>query len=193
MEQLKMYLLPEIDVPSLTLPEGYSFSHYKTEEDQKAWCECCTNGALIDESIGTEAFKRAILDNPIDIYEDVLFLAHGGEHIATATCYINNDGVGDLHMVGMKTEWRGKGLAKYLVYEAVRHLNGRDVPYIFLTTDEFRKSAVRTYLDAGFLPVEYDTGMKERWEIMLKDIGVRSSMMLHDDGSFYRVIYGKTE
>lgn len=189
MEQLKMYLLPPIDVPELTPPAGYSIIRYMSDKDQEDWVECCKNGALINEEIGTEAFKEAILERTLDVYQDVLFLVHNGERIATATCYVNEQNEGDLHMVGMKEEYRGHGLSKYIVYEALRNLNGKNVKYIFLTTDEFRKGAIKTYLNAGFLPVDYDQDMKERWEGVLKDINVESALMLNDDGSVKQTIY----
>ena len=48
-----------------------------------------------------------------------------------------------MHMVGMKTEFRGKGLGKYLNNVCVKKLAAQDVDYIYLTTDEWRKGAVK--------------------------------------------------
>ena len=191
MEQLKMYLLPEIHVPKFTLPEGFSVTTYRTEADQQEWFECCLDGKLVDEAgSAAAAFKKDIFDRPaIDPYHDVFFLDFDGQHIATSTCYIDAEGKGDLHMVGMRTAWRGKGLAKYIVFTAVSHLNGKPVKYIHLTTDEFRLGAIRTYLNAGFLPVNYDADMKTRWEGVLRDLKITSCVMLKDDGSFDRIIY----
>ena len=68
MEQLKMYLLPEINVPKLEIPNGFSISKYKNSSDQIAWTECCRNGALIyDEADPEDAFHDAILTLPINL------------------------------------------------------------------------------------------------------------------------------
>ena len=191
MKQLKMYLLPEIAVPDFPAPEGYSFSTCRTEEDMRAWAECCRNGSLMDDNADDlKAFGDAILSRPEIVPErDVFFLDYEGKHIATATCYINSEEEGDLHMVGMLPEFRGKGLSKYILRKALCHLNGSAVKFIHLTTDEFRRAAIRSYLDFGFLPVDYDEDMKCRWEQVLYDLGVKSTLMLNDDGTFRGVIY----
>ena len=91
-------------------------------------------------------------------------------------------------MVGIRTEFRGKGLGKYINNVAVKKLAEQGSDYIFLTTDEWRKGAVKSYLSAGFIPVEYDEeeDMKGRWEWMLCELGVDSVDMVYEDRSFCR-------
>lgn len=188
MEQLKMYWLKGTPVADLVLPEGYSLVNYKDcVEDKAAWVECCKNGLVGDDTV-PEFFDECVADVDGCVPEtDVFFLYYNGEHIGTASAIYHSDGnYGQLHMVGIKTEFRGKGLGKYLNNAAVKKLAAQGVDYIYLTTDEWRKGAVKSYLTAGFVPVEYDEDMKARWEWMLCELGVDSVDMVNEDCSFCR-------
>ena len=192
MAQLKMYWLAGTPIKHYDLPEGYSISNYKTEADKLAWVECCKNG-LVDDDAGTEAFDRTITNwKEINMEEDVFFLDYEGEHVGTVTAFVFPERrMGDMHMVGIRTDFRGKGLGKYLCQITLEHLKDKDIDFISLTTDEWRKAAVKSYLNAGFLPVEYRLGMQRRWEAELEAIGVDSVQMVYEDGSPYHVIYRK--
>ncbi len=187
MAQLKMFWLAGTPIADLTLPEGYSFSNYKEVSDKMAWVECCKNGLVGDDADET-AFDDSIIDADFCVPEtDVFFLDYEGEHVGTITAIYHPDkNIGQVHMVGIKTEFRGKGLGKYINNIAVKKLNAQGVDYIYLTTDEWRKGAVKSYLSAGFIPVEYDEGMKERWEWVLAELCVDSVDMVYEDCSFCR-------
>lgn len=192
MAQLKMYWLPETPINEVPLPEGYSISNYKTEADKLAWCECCKNGLVADDADEATFDDRVGNDPNINVYEDVFFLDYGGEHIGTVTAFVHKqDNTGDMHMVGIRTDFRGKGLAKYLNFITCRKLSAQGVKYIHLTTDEWRLGAVKSYLSGGFLPVEYDEGMEERWQAVLETYGIDSVRMLNEDASEYKIITRK--
>ncbi|MBO4407320.1 MAG: GNAT family N-acetyltransferase [Clostridia bacterium] len=190
MAQLKMYWLPGFPVPDPPLPEGYSFSHPKTLEDKLAWCECCKNGLSGEEGLPhyvNEIENRA--SDGLVPERDVFFLDYKGEHVGTVTAYVNKDNHGDVHMVGIRTEYRGRGLAKYLSSAALKKLSAENPDFVFLTTNEWRVSAVKSYLSAGFLPVEYDVGMEERWADVLETYGIDSIQMLNEDATPFKIIY----
>ena len=190
MAQLKMYCLPGTPVNEVPLPEGYSVSRYQTEADKLAWCECCKNGLVADDANEATFDDRITSDPNIHLSEDVFFLDHNGEHIGTVTAFRNKEhNYGDMHMVGIRTDYRGKGLAKYLNFITLKHLLPMGVKYIVLTTDEWRKGAVKSYLSGGFLPVEYDEGMEERWAAVLEEYGIDSVQMLNEDATPYKIIY----
>ena len=190
MAQLKMYRLAGTPFEKPELPEGYSVSNYKTDADKLAWVECCKNG-LVGDDATAQAFDDAILGRKEVVPEkDVFFLDYLGEHIGTVTAYVHEkEGFGDMHMVGIKTEFRGRGLAKILNWITFDHLEHTDAPFIELTTDEWRIGAVKSYLNGGFLPVEYDEGMEERWAKVLETYGIDSVQMLNEDATPYKVIY----
>ncbi len=195
MSQLKMYWFTDSPLEELELPEGYSFSHFSEEfhdRDVHDWNECIRTW---DESDETEEqrFKQEIYDyTDIVPEEDMWFLDYDGEHIGTATSFVNKEtGAGDMHWVGIKKEFRGKGLAKYLSWKIQKTLRDRGARYVLLTTSEGRAAALKSYLTAGFLPVEYAEGMVERWEKVLDVYGIDSIQMLWEDATPYKMLYRK--
>ncbi len=190
--QLKMYWLPGTPMREDPLPEGYSFSNYKDASDKLGWAACCRNGLIADADPDEAAFDSAILSwDEIVPERDVFFLDYAGEHVGTVTAFVREEGPGDVHMVGIRSDFRGRGLGKYLNQKAIAVLAARGVPYALLTTDEWRKAAVRSYLTAGFLPVEYAEGMEDRWQAVLEEYGIDSVQMLYEDATPYRVICRK--
>lgn len=185
MSQLKMLRLPAPAPKALPLPEGYSLVTYRSPEDRAGWCECCRSGLIADDA-GTEAYEKAMYAFPdLRETEDVFFLDFDGRHVGTVTAFVEANGLGHLHMVGIRTEFRGKGLNRYLMNAAVRHLEDLGAARTLLLTDEWRKNAIRSYLHAGFCPMEYDTGMPARWAQVLTDLNIESAPMLLEDGSFF--------
>ena len=189
MAQLKMYCLPGTPINEVPLPEGYSVSRYQTEADKLAWCECCKNGLVGDDADEATFDDRITNDPNINIYEDVFFLDHNGEHIGTVTAFYNAEkNFGDMHMVGIRTDYRGKGLAKYLNFITLKHLLPKGVDYIVLTTDEWRVAAVKSYLSSGFLPVEYNEGMTDRWLAEMELYGIDRLTMLSEDCKYLKTL-----
>ena len=191
MAQLKMYYLPSTPLKWEPLPEGYSYSRYNPETDLHKWCDCLRNGNLIGDRTDEQMFFDEIVNfRVIRPDEDILFLDHKGEHIGTATAFVYPDiNMGDMHQVGIREDYRGKGLAKYLSQIVIRTLLERNVRLIALTTGEGRPAAVRSYLKAGFQPVEYDYRMENRWRAFMQKYDIPALDMLYDDGTPYKTIY----
>lgn len=190
MKHLKMYFVRGTEIPSYTLPEGYSFSLYSGKEDIQPWIECCKNG-LVPDDADESVFCRRITEHPFtNEREDLFFLDFNNEHIGTFTVvYHSDENIGEIHMVGIRTDFRGKGLVKYINAKAIRILMDRGARYIYLITREWREGAVKSYLNAGFLPVEYDEGMTERWKSVLSKYVIESIDMLNEDGTFCKRLY----
>ena len=192
MEQLEMCWKVTDDLSPIELPEGYTIEPYKGEEDKKAWCACCRDGMLIDDNAGPIEFDYSMTDDiVVDYYSDVLFLKYHGEAVGTVTAFVRDDGEGELHMVSICPEFRGKGLSKYLNNAGQKKLIGDGVKHVFLTTDDFRKSAIKGYLSAGFLPVDCDADMKQRWEDVLGSINVEQTAIYNKDLKSSYMIYRK--
>ncbi len=190
MAQLKMYWFPDTPIEEVTLPEGYSFSHFDPAKDIHAWCECLRGGALIDGRSDGVGYGQEIIDfKDIDPAEDIQFLDHNGEHIGTATAFVHKaTNIGDMHQVAIRSDYRGKGLAKYLSYIVLTTLKARGVRFVSLTTGEGRPAAIKSYLAAGFRPVQYDVDMEDRWQAVMEDFGIDELPMYYEDGSFYKTI-----
>lgn len=190
MSQLKMYLLPGDPLPVQNVPEGYSLSNYRSAADVRPWIECCKRGLIADDA-GEEVFDSRIRNYPdVCMETDVFFLDYLGDHVGTATAIYHPDGRwGELHMVGIREDFRGKGLGRPLNAAALNKLLAQDVRYIMLTTDEWRKPAIRSYLSAGFLPVEYDVGMRERWLGVMESLGIARLNMLDEQARSVRPLH----
>ena len=170
--QLLMYFLPGTPIPDEPLPEGYSLVKYRSEEDIEGWKDCCRDG------LGDQ-FDRDMRLPGIDPERDIFFLDHEGKHIGTGTAFVwPKSGYGVEHMVGIRPEYRGKGLSKYLTRAILRELTSRNVPMIQLRSDDWRKGAVKGYLDQGFLPVDNAPDMQGRWENLLEEFGIEETVML---------------
>jgi len=187
-DHLLMYWLPDTPIKEYELPEGYSVSQYRGEEGEKeAWVKCVTPGLRAD-------FDGRLINEGVDIWKDLFFLDYEGEHVGTISAYMQPEkGMCRIHMVGIREDFRGKGLSKYLMMIAEKKMKAEGVPLAYLTTDEFRASAVKSYLDAGFLPVQYSYGMQDRWENVLEEFGIESVQMLYQDATPYKVIYRKSK
>ena len=188
MTQLKMYRLPGTPVKKYELPEGYSISNYRTEADKLEWCECCKNG-LVSDTADESAFDRCITAREgLDPFRDTFFIDYEGRHIGTTTAYVHPDDMtGDMHMVGIRKEFRGRGLSKFLTQITCEHLEGR-CRYIHLTTDDWRKPAVKGYISGGFLPVLYSEWMERRWQSLVNEFRIDSIQMLNNDTTPYKIL-----
>jgi predicted N-acetyltransferase YhbS len=94
-------------------------------------------------------------------------------------------------MVSVLTEERGKGLGHCLCKIAESRLHEQGNRMAFLTTDDWRKGACKSYLAAGFYPVNYDDDMVERWTDLITEFGIESVQMLKDNGEPDCVIYAR--
>lgn len=189
MNHLIMFRNSTEPLTSPPLPEGYSFSFFKGEEDILPWLECCKNG-LISDDAGLNTFNYRITEHDCTVAEkDIFFLDYKNEHIGTATAIFHPDTkFGELHMVSIRTDFRGKGLGKFINAFAVKKLIDEGATCIYLLTGENRPVAVKSYFSAGFLPVNTEEGMESRWQSFLPSLGIEKTDMLNRDKSFYKTI-----
>lgn len=192
MKQLKMYRLSGLPVAEYVMPDGYSITRYQSPGDRSAWCNCCKNGLLEDDATET-AFENIIAGiQQINLNRDVFFLDWQGEHIGTVTAYLDRRGIGMVHMLSLCTQHRGKGLSRLLLRLALQHLQRLQPRWVELTTDDWRHAAIRTYLQEGFMPVEYDIGMQDRWELALEAVNVESAPAVYEDCTPFITIYRRS-
>lgn len=78
---------------------------------------------------------------------------------------------GYIHMVACKPEFRGRGLGNLLNDIALSTLKKEKMQAAYLTTDDWRIPAIKTYLKVGFYPdTESEPDFKERWDEIYKVI-----------------------
>ena len=153
----------------MPLPEGYSFEFFTgLREQMDDWIAICKEG-LISPLSGEETFYGAIVNYPdLKPQEDLVFVRDvKGERVATVAFVLHKDGAGYVHTVCCKEAHRGKGIGDAMNSFALSRLEDRGAVYEYLTTDDFRLGAIKTYLRAGFEPCIDTDEMKERWANVL--------------------------
>ena len=135
-------------ITTIKVPEEYKITTICNEHDESNWEK------LITKVFGFECDINRNLKNE-DIYspQRVFLLKKDNKVIATAAAWYREEfGVdaGYLHMVAVDENYRGKGLSKYVVNEAILYMIGEGRSKIILKTDNFRKVAIKLYSDLGF-------------------------------------------
>lgn len=193
MSCLKMYNFnPQIR--GLSLPEGFSVTRFTSEDDIAAWVEICSDG-LIDPATGFERFQCELIniDGP-DPYRDTYFIEKDNEKIATYTVVPDmwSTGMGYIHMVAVKSQYRGMGLGSFIADDSLSKLIDMGKEKIFLLTGDARLPAVITYLKAGFLPVNYidedGRDMLERWQKIADTLNLSNLGILDNEGNPVMII-----
>lgn len=187
MAQLKMYWRA---TPSKFPENSGEFTYRKfryTKEDIEAWASICENGLLKGNESAEEAFISRMFSNPFFKPEDIYFAELNGKPVATVTAIIRApEHLGYVHMVAAKPECRGRGVAALLNAIAAAVFWEAKCTGAYLTTDEERIPAIKSYLRAGYLPVKYDEGMEERWLAWLTSQGYSNIEFVDENGSFVK-------
>ncbi|MCL1793451.1 MAG: GNAT family N-acetyltransferase [Oscillospiraceae bacterium] len=173
MEQLKMLRESKIVDPA-KFPEGYHMRSYIGENgDGAAWCKCCLGGELGIEEASEAAFENKMLADKYVNPQNIFFLVSPmGEIAGTVTYqYTGDEDTGCIHMVAIEKSHQGKKLALPMILYAVQKILADGRKNIVLTTDDWRISAIKTYLRAGFCPViGGDAEMEKRWKAVQNNI-----------------------
>lgn len=187
MQQLKMYWKA---VPS-EYPENSGEWTYRTYNgtaaDAEAWTEICRDG-LLGPKDTSEIFTTCMLQQPAFRPESLFFVIHDGRPVATIAALTDENHVGLIHMVGALPSCRGKGVGSLLNRIALAHLWESGCDHAFLTTDEFRVPAVKSYLKAGFVPVNCDADMEFRWTSMLRFLGLTGVPFVDENGKVLKYL-----
>ena len=178
MSQLKMYkyMHPCDCADSFN---GFTYRTYNgSQADRDAWLEICKTGALLDYE--EDAFERYITSQDGYRQDMVFFVLDGEKPIATITVLDKGTRVeimgkeeklGYVHMVGVHSDYCGRGLGGYLNEISLAALTRLECGGAWLTTDDWRIPAIRSYIKSGFRPVLYEDDMEERWTKVLGEQG----------------------
>ncbi len=177
MKQLKMLRPFGGKVVERRLPAGYRFEMFDGREAQVTdWLAICRHGLLPDGDPASGEYRIHYV-NAIQNYPDLVpardlffVVAPDGERVATSAAVLHGGGEGYIHMVAALPACRGLGIGHAMLSRALSDLSARGATYMTLTTDDFRLSAIKTYLDAGFRPVLWpdpESDMRARWDAVV--------------------------
>jgi mycothiol synthase len=186
MTQLMMERLPG-PVESPELPEEFSLRTYR-EGDWKGWVDACSDGLGTADWSEKDFHEKMLAMEGLNP-EGIFFIVDSaGQIVGTATGWLKPEH-GYLHMVGIRTDFRGKGLAKPLNAAVLAYLLGKGCSRIVLDTDDYRIPAIKAYLGLGFVPVLKDAGMRERWLAVMQVLGLEMLAALDaPDGSLVSLV-----
>ena len=103
--------------------------------------------------------------------DNCYFLVIDGKAVATITVICNRETLqGYIHMVACDADFRGKGLGNLLSALANYVLKHEGMKTAYLTTDDFRIPAIKTYLRYGFKPDLSTEDFKLRWDKIFTEI-----------------------
>lgn len=193
MKQLKMYW----EAKKSEFPEPYRSFTYRTfnntQEDIKAWIRICRNG-IIHPDEGDDCFIHRMVEKECWKPEDTYIIEMNSEPVATISAIVDEKTkIGDMHMVAAEPVCRGQGIGLFLSRIAAAHFWKHGCKGAFLTTDEFRVAAVKSYLRAGYHPVDYDTGMEERWNNWLTEYKYSNIPFYDEKGNYIKTLLPSNE
>ena len=173
-DQLKMRRVSFDGLPEVVLPPGYRLHSYQPG-DEATWADVINRAGHLGEYT-PEKVKLTLTGLPRFRPEGLLFVVTDeGETVATACAWQSREdewAVAQLHMVAVVPEHQGKRLS-YWVSAAVCHvLRQWGTGEVMLLTDEFRKAAVKVYVNLGFHPVIRSAEHFDRWIAIYREYGL---------------------
>lgn len=170
MEQLSPQLRMERknldNLPEINIPDGFILRNF-IEGDEVEWNKMVVDVWAID-------FDEKIRGGRFYTPERVKFICSGDKIVATAIAWRdeNIESLGNVHMVGSNPEFRGRGLGFQVTLAVLHQMKAEGRTSAFLTTDDFRLPAIKTYLKLGFEPVIVHENQPERWKTIYGKLGI---------------------
>ena len=160
------------NIPSYTLPAGYSIRWYELGYE-KYWQAV---QLLADEltRVTPDLFEKEFGTDAQLLSERQCFLCDSKENIiGTASAWLDNQGgksFGRIHWVAIIPEQQGNSLAKPLLTIVCKRLKELRHSRTHLTTQSVRIPAINLYAKFGFAPVIDSDRDREIWEKLQKHI-----------------------
>ena len=158
-----------------TLPDMPDFGEFSlrsfdgSDTDIEKWLDVVQYG-LTEKREDAGFFASCMLSHKNLEFDKIFMVEHEGDAAATLTVICDYDKKeGYIHMVGCKPQYRGRGLGRALCVLSVRTLIISGMKTAYLTTDDFRIPAIKSYLRAGFFPDLSTEDFAIRWEKIFSD------------------------
>ena len=174
-QQLRMVRPGLDDLPGMEVPEGYALRTYRPG-DEAAWCEIMNTG--IGTGWTAEKCRGELTERDPFMPDGCFFATRAGQAVATACAYdVQPEGVNaaQVHMVCAKPDHRGRGLGRLVTLAVLHYMREQGYAAAFLGTDDFRVTAVKTYLGLGFIPDYIEDSHRLRWSSVFAKVGELSS------------------
>ena len=174
MEQLIMHWKNDgKPAAELQIPENCRIVNFtEIENAMDKWLDIVQYG-LSEGKKDAEFYNAAMTSRPNYEEDKCFFILENGEAVATLTVICDYDKKeGYIHMVACHEAARGKGYGTLLNNVSLHTLKKEGMETAYLTTDDWRIPAIKSYLRAGFTPDLSTEGFKERWDKIFEKIGM---------------------
>jgi mycothiol synthase len=158
------------DLPEVEIPDGYELRTYQPGDDQ-SWCDIMEGN--VGQNWTVEKFAEKMSSDPRFSADGLFFATHNDQPVASACAWrpsLEEEIVGDVHMVGALDSHRGKGIGHLVNAAVISKLKDQGFEKAHLKTDDWRLPAINSYLKAGFQPLNTHISHAERWEVILDKI-----------------------
>ena len=166
MPQLKMYWKNDGKAAAdVAVPSGCRIARFTELEDaMDKWLDIVQYG-LSNGKQDAEFYRKVMTANVTYSEDRCFFVLENERAVATLAVLCDYEKKeGYIHMVACREDSRGKGYGTLLNRVAEYSLKREGMQTAFLTTDDWRIPAIKSYLRAGFTPDLSTDDFKERWE-----------------------------
>ena len=148
----------------IILPDGFSIKTLnELENGIEIWLDIIKHG-LTDTRKSEEYYNANMLSYKNYTPDKCFFILYGGKAIATITVICDDiKKEGYIHMVACHEDFRGRGIGTLLNKLAMKILKTEEMQTAYLTTDDWRIPAIKSYFRAGFYADESTDDFKMRW------------------------------
>ena len=167
--QLHMVIRDLANLPQIEIPEGYELRTY-LPGDEQAWADIMNTG--IGEWTA-ERCREGLTSQPQFLPDGLFFVTFQGKPVGSACAWRKSPDerkVGWLHMICVLPEHRGMQLGHTLNVAILRYFRDHSFREVWLSTDDFRIPAIKSYLRIGFEPHVFDDLHEKRWQEVFQKI-----------------------
>ena len=168
-DQLKMVHRRLDALPEMQVPEGCELRTYMPG-DEAPWAEIMNTG------IGEwtpEKCREQLISKPQFLPDGLFFVTFQDKPVGSACAWRSSPEEwekGYLHMVCVLPEHRGKQVGHLVTLAALHYFRDHGFKEVWLSTDDDRIPAIKSYLRLGFEPHYEDESHRERWKAVLDKI-----------------------
>ena len=172
MEQLVMRWKNDRNkMDSLQIPENCRIVTFTELDDAiDKWLSIVQYG-LSDGKMDAQYYHTIMTARPFYDENKCFFILENEKAVATLTVICDYEKKeGYIHMVACHEQARGKGYGTLLNNVALHTLKNEGMETAYLTTDDWRIPAIKSYLRAGFEPDVSTEDFKTRWNNIFKQL-----------------------
>lgn len=161
-------------IENIVFPQFVTVKNWKEANNPlDKWLDICSYG-LTEKKEDEQYYNTCNYKYENYKPEDCWFFCYKGEEVATVTVICDDKSKeGYIHMVAAKDSARGKGIGNLMSVFAVGELKRRKMETAYLTTDDFRIPAIKSYIKGGFYADLSTEDFRDRWDKIFKIIGFK--------------------